>query len=197
MYRTLKHVNWPAIEEEIMKQWEKDNTFTKSIELRPESKRFVFYEGPPSANGMPGIHHVMARAIKDVFCRYKTLQGYRVDRKGGWDTHGLPIELQVEKRLGITKEDIGKSISVEQIVSAIKTQNSVLSSNQAANYHLPASVTINGATVVTDTVGTIPTVTTQYLGHDYLVTNHLNSTISKTIIYPSRVINSNLQVLSR
>ncbi len=114
MYRTLKHVNWPAIEEEIMKQWEKDNTFAKSIELRPESKRFVFYEGPPSANGMPGIHHVMARAIKDVFCRYKTLQGYRVERKGGWDTHGLPIELQVEKRLGITKEDIGKSISVEQ-----------------------------------------------------------------------------------
>src|SRR5574343_794670 len=114
MYRTLKHVNWPAIEEEIMKQWEKDNTFAKSIELRPESKRFVFYECPPSANGMPGIHHVMARAIKDVFCRYKTLQGYRVERKGGWDTHGLPIELQVEKRLGITKEDIGKSISVEQ-----------------------------------------------------------------------------------
>lgn len=114
MYRTLKHVNWPAIEEEIMKQWEKDNTFAKSIELRPESKRFVFYEGPPSANGMPGIHHVMARAIKDVFCRYKTLQGFRVERKGGWDTHGLPIELQVEKRLGITKEDIGKSISVEQ-----------------------------------------------------------------------------------
>lgn len=114
MYRTLKHVNWPAIEEEIMKQWEKDSTFAKSIELRPESKRFVFYEGPPSANGMPGIHHVMARAIKDVFCRYKTLQGYRVERKGGWDTHGLPIELQVEKRLGITKEDIGKSISVEQ-----------------------------------------------------------------------------------
>ena len=114
MYRTLKHVNWPAIEEEIKQQWDKDNTFTQSIESRPESKRFVFYEGPPSANGMPGIHHVMARAIKDVFCRYKTLQGYRVERKGGWDTHGLPIELQVEKRLGITKEDIGKSISVEQ-----------------------------------------------------------------------------------
>ena len=114
MYRTLKHVNWPAIEEEIKQQWDKDNTFTQSIESRLDSKRFVFYEGPPSANGMPGIHHVMARAIKDVFCRYKTLQGYRVERKGGWDTHGLPIELQVEKRLGITKEDIGKSISVEQ-----------------------------------------------------------------------------------
>ncbi len=114
MYRTLKHVNWPLIEQEILQQWEKDNTFAKSIESRSETNRFVFYEGPPSANGMPGIHHVMARAIKDIFCRYKTLQGFRVDRKGGWDTHGLPIELQVEKRLGITKEDIGKKITVEQ-----------------------------------------------------------------------------------
>lgn len=114
MYRTLKHVNWPAIEDEVSKFWQDDGTFNKSIELRPVDNRFVFYEGPPSANGMPGIHHVMARAIKDLFCRYKTLQGYRVERKGGWDTHGLPIELQVEKRLGITKEDIGKSITVEQ-----------------------------------------------------------------------------------
>lgn len=112
MYRTLKHVNWPDIEQEVLSFWKEDNTFKKSIENRPSNKPFIFYEGPPSANGMPGIHHVMARAIKDVFCRYKTLQGFRVDRKGGWDTHGLPIELQVEKRLGITKEDIGKSISV-------------------------------------------------------------------------------------
>ncbi len=112
MYRTLKQIKWPEIEKEVLKLWEEENTFRKSIESRPEDKRFVFYEGPPSANGMPGIHHVMARAVKDVFCRYKTMQGYRVDRKGGWDTHGLPIELQVEKRLGITKEDIGKSISV-------------------------------------------------------------------------------------
>lgn len=112
MYRTLKHVNWPEIEQEVLSFWKEDNTFKKSIENRPTDKPFIFYEGPPSANGMPGIHHVMARAIKDVFCRYKTLQGFRVDRKGGWDTHGLPIELQVEKRLGITKEDIGKSISV-------------------------------------------------------------------------------------
>ena len=114
MYRTLKHVNWPAIEQEILEFWKTDGTFSKSINSRPEDKAFIFYEGPPSANGMPGIHHVMARAIKDLFCRYKTLKGYRVDRKGGWDTHGLPIELQVEKRLGITKEDIGKTISVEQ-----------------------------------------------------------------------------------
>lgn len=113
MYRTLKHVNWPEIEQQIKQTWESEGTFQKSIESRSESNRFVFYEGPPSANGMPGIHHVMARAIKDLFCRYKTLNGFRVERKGGWDTHGLPIELQVEKRLGITKEDIGKSISIE------------------------------------------------------------------------------------
>jgi isoleucyl-tRNA synthetase len=112
MYRTLKQVNWPEIEAEVLNHWENDKTFQKSIDARSNDKRFVFYEGPPSANGMPGIHHVMARAIKDIFCRYKTLQGFRVERKGGWDTHGLPIELQVEKRLGITKEDIGKKISV-------------------------------------------------------------------------------------
>lgn len=113
MYRTLKQVNWPKIEEEVLQQWKADNTFQKSIESRNGQPDFVFYEGPPSANGMPGIHHVMARAIKDIFCRYKTLQGFKVERKGGWDTHGLPIELQVEKRLGITKEDIGKTISIE------------------------------------------------------------------------------------
>ena len=114
MYRTLKQVSWPEIEKEVLMQWEKDDTFTRSIQDRPDNNRFVFYEGPPSANGMPGIHHVMARAIKDLFCRYKTLKGFKVERKGGWDTHGLPIELQVEKRLGITKEDIGKKISVEE-----------------------------------------------------------------------------------
>jgi isoleucyl-tRNA synthetase len=113
MYRTLKQVNWPEIEKEVLKFWNEDSTFEKSISNRPIDRSFVFYEGPPSANGMPGIHHVMARAIKDVFCRYKSLQGFRVERKGGWDTHGLPIELQVEKRLGITKEDIGKKISIE------------------------------------------------------------------------------------
>ena len=85
-----------------------------SISSRSEDKIFPFYEGPPSANGMPGIHHVMARTIKDIFCRYKTLKGYRVYRKGGWDTHGLPVELQVEKNLGITKDDIGNKISVKK-----------------------------------------------------------------------------------
>ena len=107
-------MNWPAIEAEILKFWEENGIFDKSIQNRPADKAFTFFEGPPSANGMPGIHHVMARAIKDIFCRYKTLQGFRVERKAGWDTHGLPIELQVEKRLGIRKEDIGVKISVEE-----------------------------------------------------------------------------------
>lgn len=113
MYPTLKHMNWPQIEAEILKFWEENRIFEQSVLQRPADKAFTFYEGPPSANGMPGIHHVMARAIKDIFCRYKTLDGFRVERKAGWDTHGLPIELQVEKRLGIRKDDIGVKISVE------------------------------------------------------------------------------------
>lgn len=112
MYSTLSQLNWPEIEREILKFWEEEQIFQKSINSRPADKSFTFFEGPPSANGMPGIHHVMARAMKDIFCRYKTLQGFRVERKGGWDTHGLPIELQVEKRLGIRKDDIGTKISV-------------------------------------------------------------------------------------
>ena len=102
------------IADEVQKKWEKENTFEISISSRPKENPFVFFEGPPSANGLPGIHHVMARALKDLFCRYKTLKGYRVNRKAGWDTHGLPVELGVEKELGITKEDIGKKISIEQ-----------------------------------------------------------------------------------
>jgi isoleucyl-tRNA synthetase len=112
-YPEYKGLNLPGIDQEILKWWEEHGIFEKSIEQRPADKRWVFYEGPPSANGLPGIHHVMARAIKDLFCRYHTLKGYRVERKGGWDTHGLPIELSVEKELGITKDDIGKSISIE------------------------------------------------------------------------------------
>ena len=96
------------------------NLLKKSITLREGAPKYVFYEGPPSANGMPGIHHVMARSIKDIFCRYKTLKGFQVNRKAGWDTHGLPIELSVEKELGITKEDIGKSITVEEYNKACK-----------------------------------------------------------------------------
>ena len=94
--------------------------FEKSISSREGQEPFVFFEGPPSANGLPGIHHVMGRAIKDLFCRYKTLKGFQVERKAGWDTHGLPIELGVEKELGITKEDIGKKVSVEEYNQACK-----------------------------------------------------------------------------
>ena len=113
MYPTLKQLNWPQIEAEILAFWEQESVFQQSVDQRHDAPSFTFFEGPPSANGMPGIHHVMARAIKDIFCRYKTQQGFRVARKGGWDTHGLPIELQVEKRLGIKKEDIGTKISME------------------------------------------------------------------------------------
>ncbi|MDQ3100287.1 MAG: class I tRNA ligase family protein, partial [Bacteroidota bacterium] len=104
----------PKLAQDILAIWEKENTFAQSLELRKDAPPYVFYEGPPSANGLPGIHHVMARAIKDIFCRYRTQKGFRVDRKAGWDTHGLPVELGVEKELGITKEDIGKKISVEE-----------------------------------------------------------------------------------
>ena len=110
----------PKVGEEVLKQWEAEDTFGQSLELRKGAPPFVFYEGPPSANGLPGIHHVMARAIKDIFCRYQTQKGHRVDRKAGWDTHGLPIELGVEKELGITKEDIGKKISIEEYNAACK-----------------------------------------------------------------------------
>ena len=110
----------PKVAAEVLKQWEAEDTFGRSLELRKDAPPFVFYEGPPSANGLPGIHHVMARTIKDIFCRYQTQKGHRVDRKAGWDTHGLPIELGVEKELGITKEDIGKTISIEDYNAACK-----------------------------------------------------------------------------
>ena len=112
-YQTYGQLNLPSISEDVLQKWEALDAFKKSIELREGNTPFVFYEGPPSANGMPGIHHVISRTLKDLVCRYKTMQGFQVKRKGGWDTHGLPIELGVEKLLGITKEDIGKKISVE------------------------------------------------------------------------------------
>ena len=112
-YKEYKQLNLPAIGEELLKKWEQINAFERSVTEREGAVPFVFYEGPPSANGMPGIHHVISRTLKDLVCRYKTMQGFQVKRKGGWDTHGLPIELGVEKELGITKEDIGKKISVE------------------------------------------------------------------------------------
>ncbi len=112
--------NLSQINKEILERWEKDDVFRRSLEIREGSPSFVFYEGPPSANGMPGIHHVIARSIKDIFCRYKTMKGYLVRRKAGWDTHGLPVELGVEKSLGITKEDIGKKITVEEYNAACR-----------------------------------------------------------------------------
>jgi isoleucyl-tRNA synthetase len=112
-YREFSGLNLPSLEKEILNKWNSENTFEKSVSLRDGKTPFVFYEGPPSANGMPGIHHVISRTIKDLVCRYKTMKGFQVKRKGGWDTHGLPVELGVEKELGITKEDIGKKISVE------------------------------------------------------------------------------------
>lgn len=122
MYKEYKQLDLSKTGKEILEYWKKNRIFEKSISNRPASKSYTFYEGPPSANGMPGIHHVMARSIKDIFCRYKTLKGYRVKRKGGWDTHGLPIELAVEKKLGITKDDIGKSITVEDYNAACRTE---------------------------------------------------------------------------
>jgi len=113
-YKEFSQLNLPSIEKEILKKWEAEKAFEKSVELRQGATPFVFYEGPPSANGMPGIHHVISRTLKDLVCRYKTMKGFQVKRKGGWDTHGLPVELGVEKELGITKEDIGKRISVEE-----------------------------------------------------------------------------------
>ena len=119
-FKEHKQLNLAATAQEILSFWEEDSIFEKSISTREGQPPFVFYEGPPSANGMPGIHHVMARAIKDIFCRYKTQKGYQVKRKAGWDTHGLPVELGVEKELGITKDAIGKSISVEEYNEACK-----------------------------------------------------------------------------
>lgn len=120
MYREFKQLELAKIGEEILEFWKAENIFEKSISTRSKSNPFTFYEGPPSANGMPGIHHVMARAIKDIFCRYKTIKGFQVKRKAGWDTHGLPVELGTEKELGITKEDIGKTISIEEYNEACK-----------------------------------------------------------------------------
>ena len=119
-YPTYKGLNLPNVASRVLEAWEKNNVFEKSITTREGNEPFIFFEGPPSANGLPGIHHAMGRSIKDIFCRYKTLKGYQVKRKAGWDTHGLPVELGVEKELGITKEDIGSKISVEEYNKACK-----------------------------------------------------------------------------
>jgi isoleucyl-tRNA synthetase len=113
-YKEPADLNYAQLATDILDFWKRESIFEKSVSNREGSQAFTFYEGPPSANGTPGIHHVMGRTVKDIFCRFKTLQGYQVKRKGGWDTHGLPVELQVEKQLGITKDDIGKKISIEE-----------------------------------------------------------------------------------
>ncbi len=121
-FKEYKGLNLPETAEQVLKTWDTEDTFHKSITLREGQPTFVFYEGPPSANGTPGIHHVMARTIKDIFCRYKTQKGFLVHRKAGWDTHGLPVELGVEKKLGITKEDIGTKISIEEYNKTCRTE---------------------------------------------------------------------------
>ncbi|MFK7786010.1 MAG: isoleucine--tRNA ligase [Crocinitomicaceae bacterium] len=119
-YPTYSGLNLPNVASRVLEHWERERVFEQSVEKREGQKPFIFFEGPPSANGLPGIHHAMGRSIKDIFCRYKTLKGFQVKRKAGWDTHGLPVELGVEKELGITKEDIGKKISVEEYNDACK-----------------------------------------------------------------------------
>ena len=119
-YPEYKGLNLPNVAAEVLADWKSEQIFEKSISTREGSKPYVFFEGPPSANGMPGIHHVMARTIKDIFCRYQTLKGFQVKRKAGWDTHGLPVELGVEKELGISKEDIGNKISVDEYNKACR-----------------------------------------------------------------------------
>ena len=121
-FNEYKGLNLPALSKEVLAQWEAENLFEKSVSTREGHPQFLFFEGPPSANGKPGIHHVMARTIKDTFCRFKTMQGFQVRRKAGWDTHGLPVELGVEKMLGITKEDIGKKISVDEYNAACRRE---------------------------------------------------------------------------
>ena len=121
-FTEYKNLDLVEINNAVLEKWKRESCFERSVSEREGAPLFVFHEGPPSANGMPGIHHVMARAIKDVFCRYKTQSGFQVQRKAGWDTHGLPVELGVEKSLGITKEDIGKSISVEDYNAACRKE---------------------------------------------------------------------------
>ena len=122
IFTEYSQLNLSEVNKEMLKRWDEHDLFNKSLEVRKGHPEFVFYEGPPSANGMPGIHHVIARSIKDIFCRYKTMKGFLVNRKAGWDTHGLPVELGVEKSLGITKEDIGKKISVEEYNNACRKE---------------------------------------------------------------------------
>lgn len=121
-FKEYNGLNLSQLNKDMLEQWNNEHLFEQSMNFREGAPSYVFFEGPPSANGMPGIHHVMARTIKDLFCRYKTMKGFHVKRKAGWDTHGLPVELGVEKALGITKEDIGKKISVDEYNAACRRE---------------------------------------------------------------------------
>ena len=121
-FKEYNGLNLSQLNKDMLAQWNNEHLFEQSMNFREGAPSYVFFEGPPSANGMPGIHHVMARTIKDLFCRYKTMKGFHVKRKAGWDTHGLPVELGVEKALGITKEDIGKKISVDEYNAACRRE---------------------------------------------------------------------------
>ena len=127
-YQEYNGLNLPEVTTRMLAKWEREHTFERSIETRDENKPFVFFEGPPSANGLPGIHHVMARSLKDIFCRYKTLQGFQVKRKAGWDTHGLPVELGVEKELGIKIVFLGFGLDSDKLHSPNEKYN-------VANYY--------------------------------------------------------------
>ncbi len=121
-FNVYDNFNLSSVNKDVLSRWQDQNLFEQSLKEREGSPSFVFFEGPPSANGRPGIHHVLARSIKDIFCRYKTMRGFHVKRRAGWDTHGLPVELGVEKSLGITKEDIGKKISVDEYNAACRSE---------------------------------------------------------------------------
>ena len=121
-FNVYDKIDLSEVNKEVLDQWKQSDLFKQTLKEREGCPSFVFYEGPPSANGMPGIHHMMGRTIKDIFCRYKTMKGFMVNRKAGWDTHGLPVELGVEKSLGITKEDIGKKISVDDYNNACRRE---------------------------------------------------------------------------
>ena len=121
-FKEYKGLDLVAVGSDILRRWKEHDAFGESLRIREGAPEFIFFEGPPSANGMPGIHHVMARSIKDAVCRYKTQSGYKVRRRAGWDTHGLPVELGVEKKLGITKEDIGVAVSVEDYNKACRSE---------------------------------------------------------------------------
>jgi hypothetical protein len=150
------------VNKDVLKKWDENQVFAKSMTEREGCPSFVFFEGPPSANGMPGIHHVMARSIKDIFCRYKTMKGYQVKRKAGWDTHGLPVELGVEKSLGITKEDIGKTIAITiSLIAWIWAFVLLAKSDVHPAYFVAGHVMVGLACICTSLIALVATIARQ------------------------------------